>query len=293
MTFQLVFEKSGDTIPCVAKHNDLVEYYIDFINRNNANGFSLSNELRVEQKIEDLNKKILKINNSIFTDIMTSFNLPSEKIGFLDQEFLNQTHIKYVKDQGVWLKVNDLKKSNFSHKLDFLFESLSDDITHERVSGILYKYNLLDDYRGINDTLHDIESAFDNLRFQGTFTDYIETENLFPDYYASNSICNVSVSYNHVGRSLYGKFKNWNKPVDNDDENTYNELLGFVTVKLSPPETIAYSVEYLEWCKQNDRNPSGDFLNLGNIFNLEDKLFDYRKVIYNNLQQNNKLILAR
>lgn len=292
MFFNLVFESSGDCIPCIAEHSDLVEYYIDFINSNNANGFSLRNVLCVEQQIEDLTEKIKKINNTFFTDLMGSFKLPLNKVGFLDQEYINQSHIKWVKDQHVCFNIDDLKKSKFSDKLSYLFESLSDDIVNQSVIGILYKYNLSDVYFGINEALHNIESTFDNLRFRATFDNHIETKNIFPDDYTSNSIQNISLTFNHPGRSMYQKFKNWNKPVDNDDENTYNQLIGFMTLKISQPQTIEYSIEYVEWCKQNNRGPSGDFLNLGNICNLEDKLFEYRKVIYNNLQQNNKLIIS-
>ena len=72
-----------------------------------------------------------------------------------------------------------------------------------------------------------------------------------------------------------------------DDENSFDNLYGIVDINLKPPETILYSKEYLKWCRLHNREPIGDYLNIGNIVDLVDKLTMYRQIIFRNLLNKN------
>jgi hypothetical protein len=86
---------------------------------------------------------------------------------------------------------------------------------------------------------------------------------------------------------LYNKYQTFDTDLQYNDENSYNELLGFVSLHLVPPQTIPLSKEYTDWCVTHNKKPSGDYLNIGNIPDLKKHLTDYRLVVFRNLLQPN------
>jgi hypothetical protein len=99
--------------------------------------------------------------------------------------------------------------------------------------------------------------------------------------------CNFRISFNHLGRSLYEKYQNFDTDLACDDENTFDQLLGFVDLSLIRPRSHSFSEEYILWCKQHNKVPSGGFLNIGNLVDFENRLTDYRVVIYRNIKSSN------
>jgi hypothetical protein len=95
------------------------------------------------------------------------------------------------------------------------------------------------------------------------------------------------LGFRHLGRTLYNKFNNFDLNLDYQDENTFDQLLGFVEIGLKMPQTVELSKEYISWCKQHNKIPSGDYLNIGNIPELYSNLTKYRQVMYRNSLQNN------
>jgi hypothetical protein len=104
---------------------------------------------------------------------------------------------------------------------------------------------------------------------------------------------NLKLSFNHLGRTLYDKFINFDVNLEHNDENSFNELLGFVTISLTPTQTIPLSLEYVNWCKQHNRTPIGNYLNIGNIPNISENLTKYRIIIFRNLLKNNKFSINK
>ena len=135
--------------------------------------------------------------------------------------------------------------------------------------------------------VHQLEISFKEVKFEVTDQNWIEFTNPFGKEILTNNINNFSISFNHLGRTLYNKFVYFDSNLEFDDENSFNELLGFVSIKLEQPQTIPLSSEYVNWCKHHNRVPSGDYLNIGNIPNLVEKLTDYRTIIFRNTLQNN------
>ena len=293
MKFSIVFQSSGDSLLCKSDCPDLLDAYIDFINNHDANEFSLTNtNFKLEQNFDELLSTLTFFNNSFFADINGVFDIPVSKIDMLDQNYLNKIHAKYVNSQFNMMDIQSLKRSNFAYKLKHLFELLSDDETQVNTTTILHKYSLYDLYHNINTLVHSLENKFNKLKFKANFNNWIEMENTFPKSYTSNYIKNVSIAFYHSGRTLHNKFVTWDNNLTHRDENTFDQLIGYIELNLNRQETVDYSPEYKEWCEKNKRQPSGEFLNLGNICDLEYKLTDYRKIIYRNLSNNNKFKLV-
>jgi hypothetical protein len=51
--------------------------------------------------------------------------------------------------------------------------------------------------------------------------------------------------------------------------------------------------EYIKWCNTHDKTPTGEYLNLGILPDIEKNLTRYRQVLYNNVTMNNKFSLYK
>lgn len=287
MKFYLLFQTSGDYIPLTSDKPDLLEYYVAFLTQNNANKFFLESSHQFDKTLH-LQQVLNKFNSSVPGKLI-AFDSIHDPMDLLDQNLLNKIHCEWVHSNHRKFEISDLKQ-RYSTELADLFDKISDDIPAVIFSEIVYKYGLQDLYSSINMMLHSVESIFDKMIFRADFCKdwgWIETANIFPKKYTSNSRANLSLQFNHYGRSLPDKFRTFDHDMNYDDENTFDQLLGYVRLSLLPSETIAYSDEYLQWCQRIGREPGGESLNIGNIIKLEKNLLEYRKLIYRNLSSNN------
>jgi hypothetical protein len=164
-----------------------------------------------------------------------------------------------------------------------LHEKFSQDQIYLR--DVLEKLELVEMYSDINLKLHSLEGLLTSIKFK---TDTrIEFDNPFDKSFLTNSICNFRISFNHLGRTLYDKWKNFDTALEYNDENSFDQLLGFVDIGLARPQTIELSSEYTEWCQQRNREPIGEFLNIGNILELDKKLNECKIVLYRNIHSGN------
>lgn len=286
MKFYLVFNPSGDVIPLSTDKSDLLEYFIDFLEKHGANKFNPTSNNKFVRPTQ-LHQILYKFNHSIVGQLM-SFACANDELQLLDQNLLNEIHCQWVHSNHVRFRVSDLQQKY--PMLQHLFDQISDDIDTVSFPEICYKYNLQDLYFSINYHVHEVESMFNKMHFRATCDreyNWIEIKNVFPKSYTSNSVSNLSLSFAHYGRTLYDKFRTFDLDLTHDDENSFDQLLGFVNISLVPPETITYSPEYLEWCKKINREPGGTNINIGNILELETKLLHYRNLFYKNLVTSN------
>lgn len=291
MYFYIIFQNSGDSIKFKSIHHDLVLEYIDFVNSYRANKFKMQDKENISLCISNLKNSLTKFNNTVVAEFSKKFFIPDSAEDFLDQDFLNKTHAQWVNQQFEQHLVSSLRESKAADKLDYLFHQISDDINELSLSNIIHKLNLAHDYSVINHNVHELEFQFNKIKFEGDFDNWIERPNLYKNQ-TSNSIANFRIAFNHYGRTLRNKFIYYDINLEHSDENTYNQLLGFVELLLSPVETIEYSKEYISWCNKNKVTPTGDYLNLGIIEDLEKNLLKYRKILYRNLAENNYFTLT-
>jgi hypothetical protein len=98
----------------------------------------------------------------------------------------------------------------------------------------------------------------------------------------TNDIANFKIAFNHLGRTLHDKYLNFDLDLKHDDENTFDQLLGYVMVDLSLPRQVPFGQDYIDWCHKHQKSASGRYLNIGNIPDLGKNLGDYRRILLTN-----------
>jgi hypothetical protein len=290
MKFQIVFDNSGDAIDFVSVNAEVLEYYVDQLNRCKQNSFSIQNKTYpniVSQRIERLHQTLESVNTWIeeLTDWQhDAFELEQ----YLDQHNLNKLHADWVRSQGQIYDIDAKRQQhNFSGTAERIHDIFPDSERFVTIANLLSKLNHTQQYDDINLKIHELEDSFNQIRFGMSDGSWQQFPNVFDNSILANDVANFSLTFNHLGRTLYNKFVHFDFELTHDDENSYNELLGFVTVSLVPSQTIPLSKEYQTWCQSHGRAPIGDNLNLGNIPDLSSRITLYRQLIYKNLKSNN------
>jgi hypothetical protein len=291
MIFSLVFENSGDSIPFKTISNqtaDVLCYYVDSLNKQNLNKFTNNNiGNKINQTIEDLNSTITKCNGFIYELIDQHIDTCTTE-EYLNQQVLNKLHADWVQSQTVKYNILEKrKKYNYSHQSELIHSMFPDEIPAPPVGTIIDKLGVKEQYGNININVHKLESLFSKIKFQVADQSWVEFTNPFGKNLLTNDVSNFSLTFNHLGRTLYNKFVYFDHDLDCNDENSFDELLGFVELQLEPAQTIPLSIEYVNWCISHDKVPSGDRMPIGNIPDLIKHLTKYRKIIFQNTLQNN------
>jgi hypothetical protein len=296
MKFSLIFNNSGDTIPFDPVNQELLEFYIGQLDQQSLNGFSPMKKdygeaiLNVLQKFHvglvETNEWLDKLVNLKF-DVCDIEN-------YLDQYILNKIHAEWANFQSLTYNIQQKRKEyDYMGIAEQIHDMFSDDIQHPTLTNVLDKLNLIEMYYSLNLHIHDIESRFDNIRYTTGDSWTIVSKNSFSKNLLTNNLANLRLSFNHLGRTLYNKFINFDVNLEHNDENSFNELLGFVTISLNPTQTIPLSSEYVNWCKRHNRTPIGNYLNIGNIPDVSENLTKYRIIIFRNLLKNNKFSINK
>lgn len=292
MNINLVFDNSGDVLEFCSINSQIVEYYIDFLNSNNTNSFSNNQKARtITEAINNLHSATLKVNRVIgkFTGTL----IPTyDYLEYLDQSILNKLHADWVNLYSIKYNIDILRSSKNKEIVDIgeqLHYMFPDDIRNIPLGTLLDKLKLSNLYSSVNECIHILETRFNKVKF--TTTQWLEVKNIFSKDILTNNICNLTIAFNHLGRTLYNKFETFDNNLQANDENSYDQLLGFIEVKIVKPQTIPLSREYIAWCKKLNKVPSGNFLNIGNLVDTDTKLTKYRQVMYNNLKYNNSCSL--
>jgi len=291
MKFSLVFENSGDSLPFESVNCEVLSFYIEQLNQRGLNKFSAKNQnlgKTILSKIEQFKTCIIEVNKWLY-------DLTDMKIGvydvekYLDQDILNQIHADWVNSQSLIYDIQKKRKQfNFLGIAEQIHDKFPDAIQTPPLSTVIDRIGKAEIYRSLNEPhIHKLESSFDSIRYQVSDAWTMIANNPFPKNILTNNIANLSISFNHLGRTLYNKYTNFDMNLKYDDENSYDQLLGFITLSLALPQTIPLSAEYINWCKLHNKVPSGTQLNIGNIPNLYENLTKYRKIIFHNLLSNN------
>jgi hypothetical protein len=290
MKFQIVFENSGDTIEFVSINHEVLEYYVDQLNQQNHNSFSSKSKSwanDIEQQIEQLNWNLQDVNSWINELIDWQYDVFDSE-SYLDQYNLNKLHADWVKSQTKIYNIDAKRQQyNFSGIAERIHDMFSDSERFVTFGNLVSKLHRTQQYDDINIKIHKLEEKFELIKFEVSDGSWQQFSNIFDKSILTNDIANFSLSFNHLGRTLYNKFQTFDLNLDHDDENSYNELLGFVSIRLLPAQTIPLSAEYQTWCQHHGRRPCGEYLNLGNIPDLHNRLTYYRQMIFKNIKNNN------
>jgi hypothetical protein len=287
MNFSVVFQNSGDSIPFQTISTttaDVLVYYVENLNNCNSNKFSSGIGRNIKSTVDKLHSTIVKCNDFVYELVDQYIDTYTEE-EYLEQKNLNKLHADWVNFHNISYNILKKKSQYGSEQSEHIHTMFPDSIPEPPIGTIIDKLGMSNLFGDINLSIHQVEALFRNARF--STAEWIEMPNIFTKSILSNSICNFSLPFNHLGRSLYDKFLDFDHNLEFDDENSFNELVGLVTITLMPPQTILLSSEYVEWCREHNRVPCGNNLNIGNIPDLNKRLTDYRKIIFRNTLQNN------
>jgi hypothetical protein len=291
MKFSIVFDKSGDLLEFVTLDStraEILDYYVDNLTQTTSNSFqSIVDPAFIDGLISNLHNSITE-SNKFIKNITGKPVIECSTEEYINQSKLNQLHADWVNSQSHQFDIQEKKQSadvEVTEIANRLHEEFSDDIPVIDLGNILNKLGYTGVYSQINTNLHLVESAFNGIKF--ATKQWLEFKNIFPKTLINNDICNFRIPFNHLGRTLFNKYQFFDTDLKYNDENSFNELLGVVEVTLARNQTIPLSQEYIAWCKKHNREPSGNYLNIGNLTDLEQNLNDYRLVIYRNIRNSN------
>jgi hypothetical protein len=285
MDFSLVFEKTGDTIPVRTINREadaLIEYYVDNINACDSNRFFVTGDFSI-QLLENLKKidMVLKEVNAWAGEITgTVFETCDSIVGYLDQDRLNRYHALWVESHSVDYDVRAKRDRYLSDLTEKVFHMFPDEIPVTKSSVVIDKLGYKRIYDQINVCVHLIENSFSDVMCE--FNSWLEFKNPFPKSMITNDIANFKIAFNHLGRTLHDKYLNFDLDLKHDDENTFDQLLGYVMVDLSLPRQVPFGQDYIDWCHKHQKSASGRYLNIGNIPDLGKNLGDYRRILLTN-----------
>ena len=297
MTYRIVFDGTGDEIPFDPVNQEVLDFYLEQLAQQNLNNFWPRNPevgKIILLKIQCLKQCIVEINTWLYDLADLKIDVLDDE-QYLDQNVLNKIHADWVRSQNLTYDIQKKRlQLNFSDIAEKIHDMFPDDIQTPPLGVVLDKLGLKSIYNSLNDPhVHGLESMFNCVRFSVSQKWTKIAENPFDKKLLTNDQANLSISFNHLGRTLYNKFCNFDTKLEFDDENSYDELLGYVTLSLQSSQTIPLSPEYITWCKSHNREPIGNNLNIGNIPNLLEDLKKYRKIVFRNLLANNKFSIKK
>lgn len=252
MDFNLVFTKSGDTIKLVSHNADLVNYYIESLNSNNSNNFTISNDTLLND-IEYLKKCIIDIDNFFLTKF--KFTTFSEFVGanLYNQTLLNKIH-------RVWVEFQ---------------------IDKEKIISLLSKVDnkLLKKFKDINNTLHSIESAkFKITNFESKIW---SCKNIFSTKIIDFNNYNVKIVFNDLGRFTFDKWRFHDTNMVDIDTSDFKTLSGELELKTNRPYTSSAPETYVKFCADNNIDVIGRTVGLGNFVQSVEVV---QEILYRNIK---------
>jgi len=136
--------------------------------------------------------------------------------------------------------------------------------------------------------VHRLENSFVDLEFKAEKKWEVFSNPFLENMITNNDVINFSFGYTYVGRQYYNKFKFFDTELECPDNYNYENLEFAFQINLSKPESIPFSNEALQWANKKNIKLVAEQIPIGNVIDLEDKLFDYRKILYKNSQHNNR-----
>lgn len=299
MKIQLVFENSGDIIPFHVKYNhDLIEYFINETEKKSQNSFFVDKQFsaNIDSKISELHWSITKTNEVLYDLTGKNIKHQNDLINYLDQEWLNKTHSDWVLLQIKDINIDYLRFNHHKDKAKLgsqLHEKYSDEIRIIKLAEALSKLGYIFPYEEINMGVHRLESCFTNIEFKADNKWEVFDNPFVQTMETNNDVINFSFGYTYVGRQYYNKFRYFDLNLNYPDNYNYETLEFAFQVNLNQPETIPFSQEAKKWAESKNIKLVAEQIPIGNAIDLDENLFDYRKILYNNTKKDNraKLIL--
>jgi hypothetical protein len=298
MKFDLVFDNTNDCIPFEVKYNhELFEWFVEHANQTNNNSFGDANAIysKCNQLLNQLHWSLCKTNEILWPLYESSFPQSDVLTNYLDQQFLNRQHELWVKSQYHVINIDQLRHSEHAEKNkigNLLHELYPDDIREIKLAEAMVKLGNIHAYEEVNMTVHRLEKFFaQDIEFKADRKWQVFDNPFVDNLESNNSTVNFSFGYTYVGRQYYNKWKYFDTNLDCTDHYNYETLEWAFQLNLDRPETVDYSPEFVQWCKQQGVPQLTTQLPIANVIDLDKNLHYYRTILYKNSQQNNKASL--
>lgn len=295
MKLTLTWQNSNDSIDFEVVYNHkLIEYFVQQANHLETNRFS--DHGCVAASVDRLTSQLhnsLCITNSVMHKLCgIRFDQCNNLLEYLDQKKLNSIHADWVSSQKRTIFIDQLRFctdpaiSQLGWKLHDLYPDEKRVISPAEA---MAKLGYIFPYEEVNMAVHRLERIFrDDTEFKSDLKWQV-IENPFFDngMESNNSRVNLGFSYTYVGRQYYNKWQNWDTNLDCEDHYNYEQLEFAFQINLDRPQTIEFSEEFLQWCKDKQIRPVTTQLPIANIVDLESNLKYYRTMLYNNSKAGN------
>lgn len=298
MNFSLVFDNTNDLIPFESVSNaELIEFFIDQANKRNVNSFSDDTVIcnNLDRCLNDVNWALSKTNEVLYALIGKSFPQSTNLLDYLDQTFLNRQHEQWVFSQQCIIDIDQLRFSSNATQSrlgNILHDKYPDHIRKIRLAEAMSKLGYIYPYEEVNMTVHRLENFFSNqLEFKSDQKWEVFNNPFLDSMVSNNDRVNFSFGYTYVGRQYYDKWQFFDTDLDCQDHYNYETLEWAFQINLARPETIAYSPEFLDWCREKNVKPIARQIPLANIVDLEKNLHYYRSILYKNSRAGNRASL--
>jgi hypothetical protein len=153
----------------------------------------------------------------------------------------------------------------------------------------LEKLGYIYPYEEVNQGLHSLEQSFRKLEFKSDDKWEVFDNPYLDNIISNNDVVNFSFGYTYVGRQYYNKFKYFDSKLKYLDHYNYETLEFAFQLNLSRTETIPFSPEAIHWANSQNIKLVAEQLPIANIIDLENNLFEYRKMLYRNSRDNNRV----
>jgi len=295
MKFNLVFDITNDYIPFEVKYNhELFEWFVTHANQIGSNSFDDSSKIysNCNQLLTQLHWSLSKTNEVLWPLYGSTFPQSDFLTDYLDQHFLNRQHELWVNSQYHEININQLRTSDHKDKNKIgnrLHDVYPDEIRKIKLAEAMIKLGYIYAYEEVNLTVHRLESFFaKDIEFKADKKWQVFDNPFVKKLESNNSVVNFSFGYTYVGRQYYNKWKCFDTDLQCTDHYNYETLEWAFQLNLNRPETVSYSPEFIQWCRQQGIPELTTQLPIANVVDLEKNLHYYRTVLYKNSQQKNK-----
>ena len=257
---KLVWNRTGDSLDLDPTNQEFAAYWIDCLDQCNINAFKLQHSAFDSQWLAELEIHLRTIDRFLQTKLGIDALAKFYHQDLLDQQVLNAIHRNWI----------DLIQ------------------THPRLVQLLSKnQNLFDHWNQINKKVHAIEENFVSKYLAKK---YWEVPNPFGSDILNFNLGQIKIIFSQEGRSTFNKWKLFDYNLTDNDTNDFLCVGSEITISLHTPLSYEPPKEYLRFCKANNIDPVGDYLNLANFSNFENDLTRLRHVFVKNINCENNTV---
>lgn len=250
---KIIWHRTGDELNFIPCHPEMFDYYLQHINDDGVNKFSVTRDFIPR---DDFIKLRRALDSCFELSSKIPFDISDWHSDLLDQAYLNQLHREWVKTGQKYPKIILLLKHLGKDK----------------------------DFRDINTLLHNIETNF-RIEFSNYTIDPYQIKNPFGPGLLDFQGANIFMEFDNLGRSTWDKFINRDCNVHDSDTNDQTMLSGKITINLYRPLSTTVPIEYVEWCNNMQLPVMGRFLRVGNLVGLDKSLLEIRHIFMRNTNE--------